>query len=295
MQEHVVCSGDSISIPLESRRKSNIRYANEDIVKDTRILNEGDILSPPRVGLLASLGISEIKVRRRIKVAIFSIGDELQSPGKSLSVGKIYESNRIALKALVEAMGAIPVDYGVIPDSLDDVVAALRRASEGSDAIVSSAGASAGGRDHVREALRITGEIYFAGLRLKPGRPTIFGRVGNTPYFALPGNPVAALICFALVARIGLLYRAGATVRPPRRIPLSAKFSITRKSGHLEFLRGTIGDGADGPFLNLFPKGSVGSVSALAQCDGLIELGEHVTEVQPGTKLPFIPLGEIGL
>jgi molybdopterin molybdotransferase len=295
MQEHVVHSDDTILIPAESRRRSNIRYADEDIFKGACILDKGDVLTPARIGLLASLGITQVKVQRRIKVAIFSIGDELQSLGGFLQAGKIYESNRVALKALVEEMGAIPIDCGVIPDARDDVIAALRHASDGSDAIISSAGASGGGEDHVKAALGIAGAIDFAGLRLKPGRPTIFGCVGNTPYFALPGNPVAALTCFALIARGGLLRLAGATVRSPLRIPLLAGFSLVRKAGYLEFLRGVLENGSDGPSLSLFHRNSVGSVRALAQCDGLIELGEDVTEVHPGMTLPFIPLGEIGL
>ena len=233
-------------------------------------------------------------MRRRIKVAVISIGDELQSAGQPLQKGKIYESNRTALKASLESMGAIPVDCGIVTDVRDEVAAALR-AAEDNDAIISTAGASVGDEDHVRGALELVGGIDFAGLQMKPGRPMILGHVGNTPYFALPGNPVAALTCFALIVRIGLLHLSGATVRAPMRIPLPAKFSFSRKSGTLEFLRGVLDESPDGPSVSLFPRSSPGSVSALAQCDGLIELEAGLTEIRPGTLLPFIPLGAIGL
>ena len=295
MQEYVALNRDFVSIPAETRHAGNIRYANEDVIKGACVLNGGDFLGPARIGLLASLGIAKIKVRRRIKVAIVSFGDELQPAGELPQKGKIYESNRNALRAMLETMGAIPVDYGIVPDVRDDVAAALRAAAEDNDAIISTAGASVGDEDHVRNALKIVGGIDFAGLQMKPGRPMILGHVGSTPYFALPGNPVAALTCFALIARIGLLHLAGATVRTPIRIPLPAKFSMSRKPGTLEFLRGMLEMGAQGPSVNLFPRSSTGSVSALAQCDGLIELEEGLTEIRPGMLLPFIPLGAVGL
>ena len=294
MQEYVTLERESILIPAGARGAGNIRYANEDVIKGACVLNDGDFLGPARIGLLASLGLSKITVRRRIKVAVISIGDELQSAGQPLQMGKIYESNRTALKASLERMGAIPVDYGIVPDVRDEVAAALR-AAEDNDAIISTAGASVGDEDHARGALELVGGIDFAGLQMKPGRPMILGHVGNTPYFALPGNPVAALTCFALIVRIGLLHLAGATVRAPMRIPLPAKFSFSRKSGTLEFLRGVLDGSVDNPSVSLFPRGSTGSVSALAQCDGLIELEAGLTEIRPGTLLPFIPLGAIGL
>jgi molybdopterin molybdotransferase len=295
MQEYVTLNRDFVSIPAETRRASNIRHANEDFNEGTCVLRQGDLLGPARIGLLASLGMAKVKVRRRIKVAIISIGDELQPSGELPQKGKIYESNRNALTALLETMGAIPVDYGIVPDVLNDVAAALSLAAEGNDAIISTAGASVGGEDHVKDALKIVGEIDFAGLQMKPGRPMILGQVGSTPYFALPGNPVAALTCFALIVRLGLLHLAGATARKPVRIPLPAKFSMSRKSGTLEFLRGMLDIGENGPSVCLFPRSSTGSVSALAQCDGLIELDESLTEIRPGMLLPFIPLGAIGL
>ena len=295
MQEYVTRNRGLVSIPRETRRPANIRYANEDVIQGSPVLGEGEILGPARISLMASLGIANVKVRRKIRVAVFSIGDELQSPDEVAQEGKIYQSNRSAIKALVKTMGATPVDYGIVRDVCDEIVATLRAAADANDAIISSAGASVGGEDYVKEALHTAGGIDFAGLQMKPGKPMILGHIGSAPYFALPGNPVSALMCFALIARAGLLYLGGAKVRAPLRIPLPAGFSMSRKFDGLEFMRASLNLGAYGPTVDLFPKSSAGSVSALAQCDGLIELDQGLTEVHPGMLLQFIPLGAIGL
>lgn len=296
MQEDVTRSGDSIVIPRGLYRGDNRRLAGEDIAAGERLFEAGRRLGPAEIGVLASLGIVDVAVRAPLRVGLFSTGDELVDPGAPCESGQRYDSNRPALLALLAGMGIEATDLGILPDRRDVVETELERAALRFDAIIGSAGMSVGDEDHVRPAVEKLGALDFWDVAIKPGRPIAAGRVGETPFFGLPGNPAAAVITFLLIVRPALFRLSGTTPAPPRRFPIVADFAMKKKLGRREFLRCTLDDGrADGPFARRLVRDGSAVLSALANCDGFLELAEEVDQVKPGMTLPFIPKSEFEL
>jgi molybdopterin molybdotransferase len=296
MQEHVRRLGDAILLPATLRPGENRRLAGEDIRVGDRIFDAGRRLGAADIGVLASVGMVEVPVRAPLEIAVFSTGDELVDPGDDRGQGQRYDSNRPALLALLGAMGANPTDLGILPDRRDRIEAALESAATRFGAILSSGGMSVGDEDHVRPAVARLGALDFWDVAIKPGRPIAAGRVADTPFFGLPGNPAAALVTFLMLVRPALLLLSGASLRPPRRFPVAADFAMRRKPGRREYLRCTLHDRADGvPVARRLARDGSAVLTAIANCDGFLELPEELGEVSPGMTLSFIPKSEFGL
>jgi molybdopterin molybdotransferase len=225
-----------------------------------------------------------------------SIGDELIDPGAERRSGQIYDANRPSLLALLHRLGMETTDCGVVPDRPDSIAMTLERAIANHDAIVASAGVSVGDEDHTRRVAGRLGRLDFSGVAIKPGKPVSFGEIGGVPFFALPGNPAAMLICCMTLAVPGLKRLAGATITAPRSFPVRADFELRRRPGPREFLRCTLHREPEGQILaRRFPHGGAGVLSSIAQSDGLIMIEEELGEIPPGLMLPFIPYAELDL
>jgi molybdopterin molybdotransferase len=225
-----------------------VRSRGEEFRRGQELLPAGRILSAADIGLLASAGIAKVQVNRRIKVAYCSTGDELTPPGQPLEAGKIYESNRYMLSALLAELGAESTDLGVLPDRFDDLVAALESAAASADAIVSTGGASVGEADYVVRALEQCGKVEFWKVAIKPGKPFAFGKIGSAWYFGLPGNPVAVIVTFQQLVAPALRRLMGAHPSTPLRFSAVAADRIKKSRGRMEFQRGIYHRRADGSF-----------------------------------------------
>jgi molybdopterin molybdotransferase len=209
VQEVVKAHGNKISIPAGQKAKQNVRYAGEDLRKGVPVLRPGWQLRPADLGLIASLGIGEVAVRRRVRVAFFSTGDELASIGTALKTGEVYDSNRYTLHGMLERLGVEIRDLGVVRDDPEKLEAAFRDAAASADAIITTGGVSVGEADFVKPMMAKLGEALFWRIAMRPGRPMAFGRIGNAFLFGLPGNPVAVMVTFYQFVREALLLMGG--------------------------------------------------------------------------------------
>ena len=294
MQEDCRRDGDRVILPPGQKRGANRRRAGEDIALGATVLRRGQRLRPQEVGLAASLGITELALYRKLRVALFSTGDELCEPGEAAGPGRIYDSNRYVLAGLLARLGFEMEDLGILPDRLDSMVETLDAAARRCDAVISSGGMSTGEEDHVRAAVERLGEIHFWRLAIRPGRPVALGRIGGTPFVGLPGNPVAVMVTFLRFARPVLLRLAGASEVEPRLYRVTAGFEAKKKIGRREWLRVKIDcDPERGPVARKFPRDGAGILTSLVEADGLVELAEEVGQVRPGDPVPFLPFGEV--
>ncbi len=270
------------------RHADNIRRAGEDIRQGEIVLASGERLDPARLGLAASVGAVELTVSRRLRVATFFTGDELTLPGLPLPPGHIYNSNRATLHALLAGLGCDIIDLGQVADTLAATEAALAEASRQADVVITSGGVSVGEEDHVKRAVENLGRIEMWKVAMKPGKPLVYGRVGDSDFLGLPGNPVSAFVVFCLFVRPFLLARMGTTVTPPSGYLLPAAFSRSKAGKRREFLRGRV----EADRATLFPNQSSGVLTSLAWADGLIDIDAGRT-VQPGDPVRFLPLAEL--
>jgi molybdopterin molybdotransferase len=294
MQEDCREEGAAVVIRPGIKRGANSRLAGEDIAAGSVALAAGRRLGPAEVGLLAALGQATLPVRRRLSVCLFSTGDELREPGETLAAGQIYDANRFMLAGMLERAGALVSDGGILPDRPGPLAEALLEAAARHDLIVTSGGVSTGEEDHVRDVVSAHGSLFFWRLAIKPGRPVALGQIGRTPLVGLPGNPVAALITFAAVARPLIDALTGSLPRIPHRFPVVSGFSYRKKRGRREYVRVSLeaGDGVP-QRLRRFPKEGAGMLTSLTETDGLAELPEAMTELEPGMMVDFIPYGEL--
>ncbi|HET6519676.1 MAG TPA: gephyrin-like molybdotransferase Glp [Geminicoccaceae bacterium] len=299
MQEDVRPEGDDhVVIPPGVRRGANRRRAGEDVRAGAAVLRPGLRLRPQEVGVAASVGRRELRVFRRLRVALLSSGDELREPGDQLPPGATYDSNRIMLRALLRGLGAEVSDLGILPDRADAVRAALTRAADGHDAVLTSGGASRGDEDHVVAAVRALGRLHFWQIAMKPGRPLALGQLGGRAVFVgLPGNPVAAMVCFLRFARPVLLRLGGAPWIEPVRYRVPADFDFGKKPDRLELLRAALvrDEAGGGLRVRRIAREGSGILTSLAEADGLVEVAEEVTAVRRGDPVDFIPFSELGV
>ena len=190
-----------VSTPPGITRGANRGRAGEDVEAGTVALTDGTLLRPQEIGLAASIGCAALPVRTRFRAALFSTGDELEEPGRPLAPGRIYDSNRYSLAALLARLGVAVTDLGILPDREEEIREALRGAAGSHDLIVTSGGVSVGEEDHVKDAVQALGSLHFWRLGIKPGRPIALGQVGRIPFIGLPGNPVAAMVTFLRIVR----------------------------------------------------------------------------------------------
>ena len=230
-----------VIVPGGQRQGQNTRRAGEDLARGAIALPVGKRIGPAELGLIASLGIAEVEVRRRLRVAFFSTGDELASIGKPLAPGEVYDSNRYTLHGLLTRLGADIIDLGVVPDRPEALEATLAEAAQVADAIITTGGVSVGEADFVRDILDKLGEVSFWKLNIKPGRPMAFGRVGKAWLFGLPGNPVAVMVSYTQFALDALLRLSGLDPLPERPLlTVAAGNAIRKQPGRREYLRGQV-------------------------------------------------------
>ncbi len=295
MQEDAREDGGVVALPHGIRRGANRRRRGEDIAAGSTILSGGARLRAQDLGLAASIGRTALKVRRRLRVAVFSSGDELVEPGAQAPAGKVYDANRAALVALLEAFGCEAIDLGIVPDNLEAVRGALERASDIADAIVTSGGMSTGEEDHLRAAVGGLGALHFWRLAIRPGRPVALGQVRGKAFVGLPGNPVAMMVTCMRFARPVLMAMSGAAPRPPLSFRVPTATALSKKRGRREWLRATIEQGPGGvPVARKFPRDGAGILTSLVASDGLLELPEDLTDVAAGAMVDFIPFSELG-
>jgi molybdopterin molybdotransferase len=286
----------AVVIPAGLKRGANVRRAGEDVEAGETLLRAGAILRPQELAALASIGMAEAPCFARLKVAIVSTGDEVVRPGAALAEGQVYDANAPMLAALIASAGAMPADLGVLPDDPAEIRRRLAQAAERFDAVILSGGASRGEEDHVVAALDALGKRHLWQLAVKPGRPMSFGQIGDCVVLGLPGNPVAVFVCFLLYVWPLLRRMGGAEWPEPRRYRLPALFAFPgRKTGRREFWRGILKETPHGLAVDKFARDGSGLISGLRAADGLIDIPEDVTGVQPGDLVAFIPFAEFGL
>ena len=241
VQEVTRVEAAAVWIPAGQRLGQNVRRAGEDLAHGQVALPAGKQIGPAELGLIASLGIAEVDVKRRLRVAFFSTGDELASIGNPLAPGQIYDSNRYTLHGLLSRLGADIVDMGVVPDRPEALEAALVEAAQIADAIITTGGVSVGEADFIKEILAKLGQVKFWKLNIKPGRPMAFGKIGNAWLFGLPGNPVAVMVSYTQFALDALLRLSGLDPVPERPLlTVNAANAIKKQVGRREYLRGQI-------------------------------------------------------
>jgi molybdopterin molybdotransferase len=296
MQEDVELDGDAVVIPPGVKRGANRRRAGEDVRAGQVALQPGARLRPQDVGVAATLGRSTLEVFRPLQVALLSTGDELREPGAPLEPGATYDANRTILFGLLRGLGCRITDLGILPDRADVVEQALRQASAGHDAVVTSGGASRGEEDHIVRAVERLGQLHFWQIAVKPGRPLAFGHLGRAVFIGLPGNPVAAMICFLRFARPLLTALGGGRWPAPRSFLVPADFVMKKKPDRREYLRGRLVAGPDGrTWVQRIEREGSGILTSLAEADGLVEVAEDTTRIAPGDPVEFVPFSELGV
>ena len=296
MQEDVEAAGEFVILPPGLKPGANTRKAGEDLQAGEIAARAGARLRPQELAAIASTGRDRIRCYRPLRIALVSTGDEIVRPGAPLAHGQVYDSNHSLLLGLLHTVAAEPVDYGVLPDDAAAVRDGVGRAAVECDVILSTGGASRGEADHIVSTIQDLGTLHAWQIAVKPGRPLAVGQIGDTVFFGLPGNPVAVFVTFLLYARPMLARLQGAQWHEPRRFPLPAGFAMpNKKAGRREFWRGWIEEECGRPVLRKFARDGSALISGLRQAEGLIEVAEEVTNVEPGDTLNFIPFTEFGL
>jgi molybdopterin molybdotransferase len=294
MQEDVRREGNEVVLPSGLARGSNRRLAGEDVGAGAILLPKGRRLDEQQIALAAAAGITSLPVRRRVRVAVFSTGDEIVEPGSPRPPPALFDANRYLLTGLVERLSAAPTDLGILPDERERLAQAIAEAASGHDLVLTSGGVSTGEADHVRTAFEGIGRLVFWRVGIKPGRPVAMGVVGSgaghrAAFVGLPGNPVAVFVTFARVVRPLLLRLAGATATPLLPLPVRARFSYRKRKGRREYVRVKLVPASDGG-IDAFkhPQDGAGVLTSLTETDGLVELTEDATTVQPGDAVGFL-------
>ncbi len=294
MQEQTEAAGDDVIVKHAPKAGEWIRRAGEDIRAGSAILAAGVRLRAQEIGLAASVGIAALPVFRRVRVALFSTGNELVMPGEPLPAGAIYNSNRFTLTGLLQMLGCEVADLGIVPDALESTRAALREAAGISDLIVTSGGVSVGEEDHVKPAVDAEGRLDLWRIAIKPGRPLAYGAVrraggGEAGFLGLPGNPVSSFVTFLLFVRPYVLRLQGAAESPPRGYAVRADFDWPRPDPRREFLRARFNrDGG----LDLFPNQSSGVLTSTVWGDGLVD-NPAQRPIKRGDTVRFLPFAEL--
>ena len=299
MQEDCQVSGDgaTVTIPAGTKPGANIRLSGEDLREGDLVLQPGKYLRPQDIAAISSLGRAETSVFKPVRIALVSSGNELVQPGKPIREGQVYDSNRAMIAALAASLPVSITDLGVLEDRADAVEKALGSAATNHDLILTSGGASRGEEDHVVEAIAKLGKRHLWQIAIKPGRPMVMGQIGDCAVMGLPGNPVAAFVCFLLYCRPAITLLGGGDWHEPPRFSVPAGFSITKKKpDRREFLRGWLEAGPDGGLVvKKFERDGSGLISGLRNAAGLIEVAEDITSIRQGEPVSFIPFGTMGI
>lgn len=290
MQEDVrLDETGKVVLPPGLKPGANVRPAGEDIPQGQVALKAGRRLRPQDVALAAAFGLTRLDVRRRIRVAVFSTGDELASPGTQRSATQLFDSNRFMLTAMLKRLGCEVSDLGILGDDRAPLADALKNVASHCDLLLTTGGVSTGEEDHVKAAVESVGSLVLWRMAIKPGRPVAMGIIGGTPFIGLPGNPVASFVTFVHVVRPTVLALAGAAPEPFVPMPVRAAFSYRKKPGRREYVRITLRKGSNGALeAEKFPREGAGLLSSLVETDGLVELPESITQVEPGQTVGFL-------
>jgi molybdopterin molybdotransferase len=293
MQEDCVLEAGRVHLQPGIKRGANRRHAGEDVAAGSVALPAGHRLKPADLGLAAALGNDSLPVFRPLRAALLSTGDEVCEPGTPLAPGAIYDANRVMLAALLRGLGVVVSDLGICPDRAGALADTLSAAAAGHDLIVTSGGVSTGEEDHVRAAIEKLGRLDFWRLAIKPGRPVALGQVKGVPLIGLPGNPVAAALTFAILARPLILRLSGATIAPPLTVSVQAGFSWKKRPGRREYLRCILKRENGAVVAHRYPKDGAGILSSIVQSDGFVVLDESRSELAVGGTVDFLPFSEV--
>ena len=289
MQEDVRLDQGRVVLPAGLKHGANVRLAGEDIPAGHSALAAGQRLRPQDVALAAAFGLTHVEVRRRIRVAVFSTGNELVSPGASRGAAQLFDSNRFMLMAMLVRLGCEVSDLGILRDDRVSLASALKSVAGTLDLILTTGGVSTGEEDHVKAAVESVGTLVLWRMAIKPGRPVAMGIIGGTPFIGLPGNPVASFVTFVHVVRPTVLALAGATQQHLIPMPVRAAFAYKKKIARREYVRVNLRKGENGVLEAVkFPREGAGLLSSLVDTDGLVELGEEITLVEPGQTVGFL-------
>ena len=291
MQEHVEREGDTVRIGSGHKPGQNVRSAGEDLATGQLVMAAGKRLTAADIGVLASIGLGEVSVFRRLKVAFFSTGDELRAVGEPLAPGDIYDSNRYTLYGMLKKLDVEIIDMGVVRDQRDLIEQAFTDAAAQADAIITSGGVSVGEADFVKETLEKLGSMSFWKIAMKPGRPVTFGNINNAMFFGLPGNPVSVMVTFFQFARPALLKMTGET-GASGAYTLSARTTtaLRKRPGRFEFQRGVLEQTAPGEF-SVRSAGAQGSgiLRSMSEANCFILLDPDCTSVATGEQVVVQP------
>ena len=295
MQEDAPAQDGGARVRIDAPPKPGqwVRPAGEDIARGAVVLRKGELLAPASIGLAAGIGLNELPVSRRPRVALFSTGDELVMPGdvapERMPPGAIYNSNRFFLRAMLLRLGCEVSDLGIVPDRRDATEDALRHAAAGHDLILTSGGVSVGEEDHIRPAVQSLGSLDLWQIAMKPGKPFAYGRIGASHFMGLPGNPVSSFMTFAMLVRPFVLRLQGVVDVAPESIAATAGFDWLKADKRREFLR--VRRGAGG-LLELFPNQSSGVLTSDAWADGVVDNPAGAT-IARGDTVRYIPFAEL--
>lgn len=290
VQEVVTLDGDQVVIPPGQAIGQNRRLRGEDLCRGRPALRAGRLLTPADLGLIASLGLPDVELRRRLRVAVLSTGDEVRQPGEPLTPGTLYDSNRFTIRAMLKRLGCEVLDLGIVRDRPESLEATLSDAASRVDAIISSGGVSVGEADFTREVMARLGQVAFWRIAMRPGRPLAFGRIGSALYFGLPGNPVAVMVTFLFFVRGALLRMMGAEAIDPPVFRVRSAEPIRKKPGRTEYQRGLLSIAADGvPEARVTGQQGSGVLRSMSEAHCMIVLGHEQGTVAAGDWIDVIP------
>ena len=281
MQEDCVEKDGVVNVSTPVQRGQNIRPRGQDIAPGATVLGRGRVLRPQDMGLLASVGRAQVKVYRPLRVAVLSTGDELVEPGTAeLLSGQLYNSNRYTLAGLVTSLGMSVIDGGIVPDDEEATARALKKAAAVADCVITSGGVSVGEEDHVKAQVERLGQLDLWRLAIKPGKPLAFGRIGETPFIGLPGNPTSVFVTFCLVARPFLLQLQGVNEAATPSLQATAMFTVDKPGGRQDYLRVSLSQDADGLQAHRFSNQSSGVLGSVSHSNALAVIPPGTTVVE---------------
>ena len=298
MKEDVQIENNNVILPAGAIKYANRRKLGEDVKSGDLVLRKGHKLRPQDVSMVASLGYDQVPVYQRLKVAVFSTGDEIQDVGENLRLGSIYDANRYFLLSMLEKMDCEVDDFGIFPDIEEQISKGILNASKEHDILLTTGGVSKGEEDHIKSIIDNLGALNFWNFAIKPGRPIALGYVKNgdfqVPFIGLPGNPVAVMITFLRIARPIILTLSGCKDLDIQFFPVISDFSCNKKVGRREWLRVSLTKDIDGNIVaKKFHSDGSGIISSMVESSGLIELSEECGGVEVGDIINYLPFNEV--